>query len=342
MRKILSGALILALTLGMFVGCAAETTEPDMTPEVTTTDSAVTEPEILRAAVVLNGPISDMGWNAAGYAGIKAIEETYDAEIAFKENITTSDMEEALRGFADAGYNVVFAHGSQFTDAIKVVAKSYPETMFFMINGSYSEEPNLISVEISEEQEGFLAGAAAALMSKSGKIGFVGGEELPPIMRAGQGFEQGAKYINPDIDLKSTYTGSFSDVPKAKETSLAMINQGADVVVGWAAQATLGVIEACQEKGVLSVGVHTDQNELAPDNIFISVIKDATKAYTAAIDSYLSKNLVFETNKMGVAQGLVFLSPYYETDKISAETKEKLQACVDGLSDGTITVEYKK
>ena len=227
----------------------------------------------LKVALMLSGPISDMGWNASAYEGLEQAEKDFGIETAYQESIAQSDIEEVFRGYAQQGYDLIIGHGFQFADTALKVATEFPDVKFVITSSNITQEPNLGSVNLDNVQQGFLMGAVAAIVSETNVVGGIGGQEIPPIKGSVVGFEQGAKHVNPDIKVLTALTGSNDDVAKAKETALAMIDQGADVVMTNANQAGLGSIEACKEKGVYAIGSNQDQNDMAPDAVVVSGIK---------------------------------------------------------------------
>ena len=130
------------------------------------------------------------------------------------------------------------------------------------------------------EQEGsFLLGSLAAMMSKTGTIGFVGGQEYPNVVNIAEGYKQGAKSINPKIKVLSSYVGEWNNPAKGKETALAQINSGADFLLHVADTSGHGVIDAAKEKGIFAFGAVSDQNRLAPNTVLTSFVLDMDKAY---------------------------------------------------------------
>ncbi|HHU33113.1 MAG TPA: BMP family ABC transporter substrate-binding protein [Clostridia bacterium] len=339
MKRILALLLILSLVLGLVMGCgqSVDEEEPKVENEAT---AEVPEEEKLRVALALAGPVNDMGWNASAFEGLKEAEKLFDIEATYQENVQQSDMEEVFRNYALAGYNLIIGHGFQFGDALMKVSEEFPDLKFVVTSSDISKAPNLASVNLDNEQKGFLAGAVAALLTKTNTVGYIGGQEIPPIKGTAIGFEAGAKYINPDIKVLSTFTGSFEDVNKAKEVALAMISENADVIMANANQAGLGPIEACQEKGVLSIGSNQDQNEIAPDTVVTSAIQSSPILIKFLVEKVQKGEFEPKFYNLGVAEGAVYLAPWHGfEDKIPQEVKDKVEEITEGLRAGQI--EYK-
>jgi basic membrane protein A len=220
-------------------------------------------------------------------------------------------------------------------------APQYPKTQFILINGKQSHGDNLVALQIADEQQGFLMGAIAALTSKTKNIGFIGGEEITPIINGRKGFEQGAKYADSSVKVNATLTGSFSDINKAKETAKAMVDAGVDVLSPMANAAALGVLQAAEESGkAYSIGSSIGQQKNAPKSLIIEIGKDTSIAYEAAYKMWLDGKLGKDPIKMGADKGVVFLSDWKDASKdIPEDVKAKVKAIYDDLAAGKITID---
>jgi len=175
----------------------------------------------LRVALLTPGPISDAGWNAGAYEGLKAIEKELPAEVSHVTVKTPSEFEEQFRAYASSGYDLCFGHGFEFQDAAARVAKDYPRTVFVTTSGSRTAK-NLAPIVFELEQAAYLCGLAAGRMSKTAKAGMVGGVELPSIKSTFLAFEGGLKAGNPGAKATAVFTGSFEDVAGAKTAALVI------------------------------------------------------------------------------------------------------------------------
>ncbi len=310
-------AMALLMVLGMVGGAAAET------PKV-------------RVALILEGAISDMSWNATAYNGLKKIE-ALGAEIKYVENIPASSVADAIRTFGDEGYDVIFLATSSFADAGAATAKEYPDTQFFFINSNVVDT-NCASFAIQDVQQGFMMGALSALLTKTKTVGFIGGLEIQPIKNGAQGFAQGVAYVDPSIKVLSQNTGSMDDVNAAKQLAKSFIGQGADVLSPMANQASLGVMEAAQESegAALGIGSGLNQETVAPDAAVTAIVKDTSIAYEAAFKAYLDGTIPNEVIRMGAAQGVVYIGEYYID--VPAEVKAQLEDIYAKLAAGEITI----
>ncbi len=310
-------------------------------------DAAGDSSSSLKVAALLPGPINDGGWNTSMYESLKHQEEVLGAEIAYTENTPESDYEEIFRTYAESGFTVIFGHGFQFGEAAKKVAPNYPDTVFIVNSSTFTQEPNLGSFLVNDFECGFAQGAIAALTSESDLVAFIGGVEIPPIAAQGAGFVAGAKYINPDIDARLIMTGSFTDIARAKEVASSLIEEGADVLIGDANEAGLGVVEAAEEAGVYTMGCSSDLYEAAPDMkdaILASVVEDTARGHELIIRDVMSGNFVPKNYLIGFKdEGAVTLTSFRDKESLyTAEEMETIMGIIEGLSDGSIDVEQYK
>lgn len=340
-KALAAGVVLVLVTALLVVGCGQKKQEEAPAASQGKTTSNNQQQGKLKVGLILPGPINDNGWNATAYEGLKAMEKELGAEVKYTENVSQSDQEEIFRNYGSAGFDIVIAHGFQFADAAKKVAPQFPKTKF-VINNADLADNNLCSLVVDNYQMGFLQGAVAALVTKTNKVAAIGGEEMPPIRQTIEGFVEGAKYVNPKVEVKTAMTGSFSDVAKMKEMATSLINQGVDVVMGDANQASLGAIQAAQEKKVLAIGYGSDLNNVAPDTVVTSAIQSWAKAMVALGKIVQDGKYEPKVYYMGVKEGAVYLAPYHGFDsKISAEVKAKINQVVEDLKSGKIQIERK-
>ena len=336
LRRVLILVLALAMVMSLVVGCS-----PKQAASSDNASAGAVAPETkkMKAAVILSGPISDMSWNATAYNGIKKIE-ALGAEISYQENVPVSSLADSINTYGSEGYDVVFLSTNSYEDIGAQYAPQYPKTQFILINGKASHGDNLVALKIADEQQGFLMGAAAALMSKTKSVGFVGGSEIPPIINGRKGFEQGAKYIDPNIKVNATLIGNMDNVNQAKETAKAIIESGADVVSPMCNAASLGVLQAAEESNsAKTVGSSVGQEKNAPKSMAINIGKDTSIAYETAYKNFLAGKLGKEVVKMGAAEGVIFLTDWFDGAKdVPNDVREKLKAIYEDLAAGKITI----
>jgi len=226
-----------------------------------------------KVAIVLPGTITDESFCQTGYEGLKMIEKELGAEIAYTERVAEPDQVENIRDYARRGYDLVIAHGGQFDDAAKKVAKQFPNAKFFVTNG-ISTGPNLANGGLNPTHFGYLVGIVGGRMTKTNKLAYVTANKFPLNDAVAGSFEAGVKAYNPKAEVSVIFTGSWDDVAKAKEAAFAQISRGVDVLIPALNLATLGVIEAAREKGVYAIGFSRDQLHVAPDTVLCSAIQN--------------------------------------------------------------------
>ena len=355
--KVLAVALAATMTLSL-VACGgtdketkaetskettAETTaesKSDASEETKAASGEKKDAKDLKVGLILSGPISDMSWNYTAYQGLQKIEEQ-GAEVFYQENVGTADAGEQFRTYAQAGINVVFVSSDSYQEVTLEAAPNYPDVQFIIVNGSVNEG-NVCSVQVSDEEQGFMMGAIAATASQKASVGFVGGIEITPIINGSKGFEQGAKYVNKDIDVKTTMTGSMTDSAAAKEQAIAYVEAGADVIAPMADNASLGVLEGVESKGAYSVGTGNGQESSGPNSMLIAVNKDTAVAYLAAFEQFLNGELPTDNTvpKYGAKEGVVTLGEWQACadSVLTDEQKKSVEDIYNKLVNGEITI----
>lgn len=295
---------------------------------------AQTEGEPLKIAMILPGPITDNDWNSVGYNGLQSAGEVLNADVAYVENVTDADAERLLRDFAARGYDLVFAHSFSFGDAALNASESFPDTIFMA--GTASElSDNLGTYSNPDYQGAYLAGMLAAGASDTDSIGWVGGMPAPNMLANLHAYTAGAKEVNAEVNVLHTFIGSWFDPPKAKEATIAQIEQGADVV---SAQG-VGVIDGAAEKGVLAIGAMTDQNPLGEETVLTSVTWDLGPLISAVGQAVMDDTWTSENWSYGVASDSVGLAPFHGLDtNVDPAVMEAVEAKIAAIKDGSFEV----
>lgn len=291
----------------------------------------------LKVALILPGPITDGTFNSAAYQGIKAAEKKYDIKISIQENTTFAQSKSALLQFARNGYDVIIGHGFQFGDPAKQIHKQFPKTWFIVNTAKVSGAPNLASFDNRWGDAGYVAGAVAAMVTKSGTIGHIGGIPVPVIKEYNTGFERGAKRFKADIKVLSAYVGSFSDIAKGKEITLSLIERGADVVTATGNESVVGTIQAAKEKGVMAIGTAFDSAKFAPETIVTTAIVRFDINIDKAIGLVVAGKLEPKNYLLGFNENGLDLAPYRKFDsKLTAEQKAKIQQLISDIKTGKV------
>jgi basic membrane protein A and related proteins len=299
----------------------------------------------LKIIFVTDGLFSDAGWGAFGYNAARAIESKYGYNLDFKENVAIPDIETTLTEFAKDGYDVIIAHGFEWGEPAIKVGKNYPDTKFIIFTGLVNAT-NVASIFPMQHEGTYLLGALAAMMSKTGIIGFVGGEKYPNLINIFEGYKQGARETNPNTKILSTYLNEWDSPAKGKEAALSQIRSGADFLLQVADTSGSGVIEAAKEKKIFAFGSVSDQYKLAPNTILTSFVLDKEKAFDQAIKMIQNSNFTGKIFKPGLepykgapGDGIVYIAPFYGLEnKVPQDVKTKLNTLKEGIISKKILI----
>ena len=263
-------SMILIVSLG-FIGCANQ--------QAGTVEE---KEEGISVSLVVAGGLGDKSFYDSSNEGIEMAREKLGAKTTVLEckndpSIYSDQLIEAS-GISE----VIVVVGFEFEDAIQEVAKEFPDKNYIYIDNIIEGIPNITCIDYMENEGSFLAGALAAMattdesiegMNREAKIGMVGGRDIPVIRNFQVGYEAGAKYINPDIEVETIFAGDFEDPAKGKESALALYAKGVDIVFQVAGKTGQGVFEAAKDSNQYAIGVDSDQRYINPDNIIASMVK---------------------------------------------------------------------
>ena len=282
----------------------------------------------------------DKSFNEAAFNGAKRWAEETGGSFNEIELSSEAQREQALRRFAEAGFNPVITMGFAMADPLSAVAPDYPDTKFAAIDVTWLDLPNVRQVGFAEHEGSYLVGMLAAMASKSNTIGFIGGMDIPLIRHFGCGYAQGAKAVNPDITIIANMTGTtpaaWNDPVKGSELTQAQISQGADVIYAAAGGTGVGVLQSAADAGILSIGVDSNQNHLHPGKVLTSMLKRVDVAVYDAMKA--GANMETGVFTMGLADdGVGYALDENNASLISAEMK----AAVDGARASIIAGDLK-
>jgi basic membrane protein A len=225
------------------------------------------------------GGLGDKSFNDSAYRGLTLAKERLGVSTAVLQSRAVTDYEPNLAALAQQGDRLIFAIGFLMHDALNDVAPRFPRTHFAIID-SVVDQPNVTSVTFREEESSFLAGVLAALVSKTGTLGFLGGIPSPLIEKFQAGFTAGVRAVRPHDRVLVKYTGSFDDVAAGREYAALLFDQGADIVYAAAGKCGLGAIDEVKQRprGDYIIGVDSDQDGLAPGRVLTSALKHVDRA----------------------------------------------------------------
>ena len=302
-----------------------------------------------KIALVPAGRIGKEGFMFLSGQGYKRAVEDFGFEERVLESEVAEEWERNVRTASQDGYQLIVGVGNTMSDAIANVAPEFPDTMFALVDGNPGGD-NVVGL-IAQEQEGsFLAGALAALMTTETSlenineekiIGFIGGMEVPSVVRWFSGFQQGAAYIDPDIQVQISYVGSFNDPAKSKELALAMFQeQGVDIIMSVAGgPGDAGVFEAVAETGYYGIGADVNWDEQVPGQVLTSVLKHTDVAVYDIIARFIDGTFTPGEVLYGVASGVMDITDMSAMgDAIPQEVRDRIVEIKEAISSGEIVV----
>ncbi len=322
-KRAISFVMVLALLVGIMTlsvaGCAKKQPE--------TGDQTQSK----KVAVLFPGVVYDQSWCQGGYEGLKKAESELGVATAYTENVAQSEQIEIMRNYAAQGYNVIIGHGGEYMDACLTVGAEYPNVQFVCTNGNKSGG-NVSSIGLNYFDMGYLAGVLAGSMTKTNKLGMLVGEPITISIMAMDGFEAGAKSVNPNVQVSRVSTGNWADVQKNREQALALIDQGADVLYDVLDAAEIGLLTAAQDRGVMAIGLYKDMSAEAPQAVIGSTIGSPAKLIYDAASGALTNGKV---NWVGAEDSEV-VNIVVDKTRVPQSVIDKLEQAKKDLADGKI------
>ena len=305
--------------------------------------SAVSAAEIKPAVIFDMGGKFDKSFNEGVWNGVKKFTEETGISVMEFEVTNETQREQAMRRMVERGATIVLGVGFAQADAISKVAAEYPDVQFSIIDVSWLDAPNLRQYAFKEHEGSYLVGVAAALASKTGKVGFVGGMDIPLIRKFACGYVGGVKSVSASADVYQNMTGTtpsaWNDPAKGAELTKSQIDRGADVVYHAAGGTGLGVIQAAADAGKLAIGVDSNQNGLAPGSVLTSMLKRVdVAAYETFMDAR-NGNFSSGVHVLGIAEGGVdWAVDDNNASLISADLKAAVEQARKDILSGKVVV----
>ena len=297
----------------------------------------------VKPAVVYDmGGKNDKSFNEAAFTGAERFKEETGVEYEDFEIQNDAQREQALRRYAERGNNPVVAIGFSQAAAVEKVAKEFPDTKFAIVD-MVVEQPNVRSILFAEHEGSFLVGVMAAKASKSGKVGFVGGMDIPLIRKFACGYVQGVKSVDASYEVFQNMTGTtpaaWGDPVKGGELAKSQIDRGADVVYHAAGGTGIGVLQAAADAGALGIGVDSNQNGMHPGKVLTSMLKRVDNAvYDAFMDVKNDEWSAGFDIKDLKAGGVSYAMDENNADLVTDDIKMAVEAAEAGIKDGSIVV----
>ncbi len=297
----------------------------------------------LRIGLVLDkGGKDDKSFNSAAYAGAKKAEKEFGIELKYVEATDNNSLESLHRNFAQKKYDLIIGIGFAQADAVKKVAKLFPETKFAIVDGE-SNEKNVKSLLFEEHEGSYVVGYAAGIKTKTNVIGFLGGMDIPLIRRFQKGFEAGVKAAQPKAKVIVNYIGAtgeaWNNPAKAKELSLSMISQKADVIFHAAGASGAGLFDAASDKKIYAIGVDSNQNWMKPGVVLTSMLKKVDVAVYDVIKSVKNNDFKGGVNRFGVkSEGVDWALDEHNKSLWNEAEIKKINKVKADISSGKISV----
>ncbi|WP_191602021.1 BMP family lipoprotein [Marinomonas algicola] len=284
----------------------------------------------------------DKSFNEGVYNGITKFTKDSGIQVREFEPKNEAQTEQGLRRLAKRGHSPIVAVGFSMASALERVAKDFPDLNFTIID-MVVDLPNVQSIVFKEHEGSFLVGALAALKSETGKVGFIGGMDIPLIRRFSCGYEQGAKYVTADATVFQNMTGStpsaFNDPTKGAELAKSQFSQGADVVFAAAGGTGIGVYQAAKDEGKWAIGVDSNQNHLQPGTMLTSMVKRVDLAAYNTYDQAVNGTWAPGVTVLGLAEsGVDWALDDNNASLVDAEMKAKIEAIRADIVSGKVSV----
>ncbi|MBC8790905.1 MAG: BMP family ABC transporter substrate-binding protein [Tagaea sp. CACIAM 22H2] len=284
----------------------------------------------------------DRSFNQAAYDGAERFKKETGVTYNEFEITNTAEREQAIRNLARRGASVVIAVGFNNHAAIETVAKEFPNVKFTIID-SVVDLPNVQSVTFREHEGSFLVGMAAALTSKTGKVGFVGGMDVPIIRKFYKGYEEGAKYAKSSVEVFMNMTGTtptaFRDPTRGAELARGQFDRGVDVVFAAAGATGTGVYQAAKDAGKFAIGVDSNQNHLHPGTMLTSMVKRVDIAVYEAMTQARAGTWKPGARALGLKEeGVGMAIDDNNKALLSADVLKRIDEARQAIIDGKITV----
>lgn len=361
MKKRVLSVVLASLLVASLTGCAtkkeetaAETpaAETEAEPEAEAPEGEA-DGEKIRVCVVYTGNLGDMSYNDSCNEGATRAVKDFGIELKSLEGTTAQEWESNLVAACEEGYDLIIGASSNIADYITKHGPNYPDTKFAVIDTTV-DLPNVASVSFAQNQGSFLAGAAAAMFTEKTEIegvnedaiiGWVGGMDIPVLHDFYVGYEQGAKYINPDIKILQAFAGTWSDPLKGKELTLAQIEQGADIVMNVASGTGPGILEGAKEAGKYAIGVDLNQDNDQPGTVLTSMVKRVDNACYLLIQSVVEGTFEGGTTQyLSLSEGGVSLTDFsvmkeHLGDKFPQDIVDKCDELAEKIISGEIVVD---
>ena len=320
MKRLLIAAFVIVVIFGFMPGIATAAGKP------------------VKMHIVTCGPKTDGSWSQHLYEGYLNIKKKYpEVQIGWTDTLPFAEHVPVFESLARAGVNIIYTSEVGY-EASRELAPKYPKTWFVNINlhDEHVEKgkiaPNISSYTVRSEYGGYLAGIAAGMMTKTNKIGHIGGFSYPCVVVPAVGLALGARSVNPKVTVHTVYLGSWIDQQKAYNATKTLIDAGCDVFLAMADDGNFGVIDACKEKKKWLIGEARDQKEYAPDLFLTSRLCPHIHMLEACLKDYMAGKLKGNhVTYFGIQEGYDVIAPLTNVpDSVRAKVEEAKKKILNG------------
>ena len=285
----------------------------------------------------------DKSFNEGVFNGVKRFTEETGVEVMEFEVTNEAQRQRAMERLVQRGATVLLGVGFAQAEAIDTVAKANPNVKFGIIDVFWLDQPNLRQFSFKEHEGSYLVGVAAATKSATGKVGFVGGMDVPLIRKFACGYVQGVKSVSADIEVLQNMTGTtpsaWNDPVKGAELAQSQIDRGADIVYHAAGGTGIGVIQATADAGKLAIGVDSNQNYLAPGKVLTSMVKRVDIAAYNHFKDAMDGKFEAGVSKLGLAEGGVdWALDEHNKGLVAGAVETAVAAAREGILSGKVKV----
>jgi basic membrane protein A len=326
-------AVVLAV---IAAACSSNNTTTPSTTGGGTTSSSSAAAGVFKVAVVAPSAVNDLAFTQSMVDALNSLKTSENLQISISDNkFVVDDAANAMRTYASQGYDLVIAHGSQFGGTVQQLAPQYPNVSFaWGTAGDTFGQPNVYAYQAASDQGGYVQGVVAAGLTKSNVIGVVGPIEVGDAKLYVDGFKNGVAATKPSVNVKVTYTGSFSDVGLASTTAKSFVSENADVMTG-SAQMVVGAVGVCKTNNVAWFGTQANQTSLAPSVVVSSQVYHWEVVLKPMIDAIKGGKLGGTTYTIDLANGgeVIEYNPAYT---VPADVKSAGDTAAAGIADGSI------
>jgi len=338
MHKPIYVVVIGLVLLSMLVSACA----PAATPAPTAAATQPTTPaKVWKMAAIFPGVITDADYNTLGYLGLTEVKTSLGVEITYSESVAVPDIDRVMREYVDQGNNIIWTHGSQFLNQTLDLAKKMPDVVFIAEGDSDVKDPpaNFWLIDRNFHTGYYAIGAIAAKSTKTGKIGYIGGQTLPFSYAEVHAVEQAIKDLGVTVEFKKVWSGDFNDPTKGRQLADAMLADGVDVIICSLNLGIFGVFEAAKAKDpegghILVTAKYIDKTSFAPKNYITSLLYDF-KGPMKEIVGRIIKGEKGAYYPLGFATGVAVQFPL---KNVSDDINTSIKTLVDDVKSGKIQV----